>query len=307
MEKHLTITKAVPTGKMIASGTYSSIIELRISESKEGVAGKVFKKGIGPPDIEQLKVDLIIEKFATITRLRHKNIVESKGVCFLPDRILPVLLMKRMTYNLQSYFKKNASAYTSLAVDKRITMLHDIADGLNFLHSLNPPFIHGHLTAENVLLDPIRENDNKLTVKIGGFDIDCYPQIPPYYHAYTSPEAQGSGTKLHPSRDVFSFGHLCLVTMLQRELDELPPAQYLDNEGKPCITHEDKRRAKFIEECRNICPKNKQLFNIIDECLKNNPERRPKTRHILLKLEGEGMYVANNVHVNSAINFNYVL
>ena len=120
-----------------------------------------------PPDTEELKtkVSVIIKKIATITALSHVNIVESKGVCFLPDRILPVLLMERMNCSLTFYFKKN----TSVPVEKRITMLQDIASGLKYLHSLSPPFTHGHLAAENVLLDA------ELRVKIGGFDIDFFP------------------------------------------------------------------------------------------------------------------------------------
>ena len=274
LEECLTLTKAVPTGEVIARGTFSSIIGLKISESGERVAGKVFK--IDPSDTEELKVEILIEKITAITRLHHVNIVESKGVCFLPDRILPVLLMEKMMNSLQSYFKRNTGYYTSsLPVKRRITMLQDIASGLKYLHSLNPPFTHGHLTAKNVLLDA------ELRVKIGGFDIDCCPQVQ-QSHEYTPPEAQGGAARPHPSHDVFSFGHLCLVTMLQRELDELPPAQYSDNEGKQCVRYEHERRAKFIEK---ICPEN-QLFTIIEECLRNNPAKRPKIGDILLKLLG---------------------
>ena len=74
--------------------------------------------------------------------------------------------------------------------------------------------------------------------------------------------------------------------MLQRELNELPPVQHFDLEGKPFICYEDERRAKFIEEAKKICPENQQLFTIIEECLQNNPEKRPKTGCILLKLQG---------------------
>lgn len=278
LKQRLTLTKAVPTGaEVIARGTFSSIIELKITKSGERVAGKVFK--IDTSDTEKLKFDLLIKNITAITRLHHVNIVESKGVCFLPDRILPVLLMEKMMNSLQSYFKRNTGYYTSsLPVKRRITMLQDIASGLKYLHSLNPPFTHGHLTAENVLLDA------ELRVKIGGFDIDCYPQITP--HEYTPPEVQGGVTQPHPSHDVFSFGHLCLITMLQRELDKLPPAQYIDN-GKQCMRSEGERRAKFIEEVKKFLPEKQSLLTIITECLRNNPNDRPQMRQIALRLQGE--------------------
>ena len=274
LRERLEVTKAIPTGDVIAHGALSSIVELKIPGSRERVAGKVFK--IDPSDTQQLmnKVDEIIEKITAISCLSHSNVVGSKGVCFLPDRILPVLLMERMEHSLQSYFKKNFN----ILMEKKVEVLQDTASGLQYLHSLDPPFIHGHLTAENVLLDA------RLTAKIGGFDIGRLPQVPQYTE-YTPPEAQGGGTPSHPSYDVFSFGHLCLVTLLHRELKELLPVQYSDNDGELRIRHEEERRAEFIEEVKKILPENQPLLNTIVGCLHNKSKSRPQTLKIWEKIK----------------------
>ena len=270
----MTITKAVPTGEMIASGTFSSIIELKISESGERVAGKVFK--INPSDTEQLKtkIDVIIKKITIITRLRHVNIVESKGVCFLPDRILPVLLMERMTLSLQSYIQYHNF---SLSMEQIIGILQGTASGLSYFHSLHPPFIHGHLTSDAVLLD------KKLKAKIGGFGIASVPHLP-LNTSYMPPEVQEGTLPSETSLDVFSFGHLALYTVLQEDVGPLLPSQYINEVGKQSIRGEVDRRASSVKEAEQILSNNQSLLEVIKDCLSNNPTQRPSATQLVRKI-----------------------
>ncbi|CAI8029709.1 Probable serine/threonine-protein kinase DDB_G0278521, partial [Geodia barretti] len=86
--------------------------------------------------------------------------------------------------------------------------LQDTASGLNYLHSLDPQFIHGHLTAENILLDA------RLRAKIGVFAIESnLHHLNPEYMPLEAEEGSD------PSLDIFSFGHLALVTILQEKVD----------------------------------------------------------------------------------------
>ena len=274
LESQLSVTKTIVTGKVIDHGRFSSIIELKIRDSEKKVkkvAGKVFK--IGPSDIQHLmnKVYVMVKEVNTILKFSHDNIVLSEGVTFLPDRILPVLLMEIMTSSIQKYFMDNPNLQKRV----KVSIMQDTVSGLHYLHNLSPPFTHGHLNAENVLLNA------NLRAKIGGFDIiDPMSQ----YEEYKPPEAQGETVTPDPSFDVFSFGHLCLVTILQRELKELPPPQYSDNEGKQRIRHEAERRGMFLEEVNKLVP---EVLGVIMGCLCNNSGHRPKARHILEKLQGK--------------------
>ena len=265
----ISITKAVPTGEQIASGKFSSIVELKIAASREKVVGKIFN--IDTADTEQLLTNVgeINERVKIILSLLHENVVQIKGVCFLPDTIMPVLLMERMMTDLKSYIKYYPS---SISLKESIGILCDIASGLHYLHSLDPPFIHGNLTTDNVLLDL------GLKAKIGGFAIASTSHLP---SNYTPPEAQDSSTQPQYTLDIFSFGHLALCAILQEEVGQLRATQYFNNEfGEPVVRHEVDRRDSSVKKAEKILSENKYLFKVIKDCLSNFQNHRPSARKL---------------------------
>ena len=268
--------KAIPTGEVVARGTFSSIIELKICPSGERVAGKV--QEINPSDTRQMMTNLkkIMTNIKTIMTFSNKNIVGIKGLSFLPQRIMPVLLMEMMSINLQLYIKEHPFS------KKTIEILIDIVSGLNYLHNLNPRFIHGHLTTDNVLLD------SGLKAKIGGFAIASTSQRS-LNTKYRPPDAQADSTLSDPSVDFFSFGHLALCTIIREEVRSLPPSQSINEAGKPIVRLEVDRRVSFMERAKEILSDKRPIiiFQAIKDCLSNLPSERPSARK-LLKLLQEG-------------------
>ena len=255
----LTITKAIPTGK--SSG---KMIEFQIPTSGKKCFGKVY-----PSDTHTMimKVEALTEEIEIIAKLSHENIVKIKGVCFLPDRIFPVILIQKMMGSLQSHFQN----LSSLSVRETIDILQDTASGLSYLHNLNPPFVHGEIMAENVLLD------TRMRAKIGGFAIESRFQrfLNPMY---IPPEAQEGETPLDLSLDMFSFGHLALCTILQEEVQPEPT--------KPPKQQEVDRRARFIEKARKLLTtKHEAILGAIQECLRNNPVNRPSIKAVQEQLQ----------------------
>ena len=271
----MSVTKTLVTGKIIDHGRFSSIIELKIPHSGKKVTGKVFK--IRPSEIQLLvgTAQIIVKDVNTMLKFSHDNIVRCEGVTFLPDRTLPVLLMEIMMSSLQKYFID----HPNLPKKVKLSILQNTVSGLDYFHNLSPPFIHRNLNADNVLLNA------NLRAKIGGFDIIEIVDPMPQYEEYKPPEAQRGTITLDPGFDIFSFGHLCLVTILQKEL-KLPPSQYTDYEGKNCIRIPVKRRQIFIEEAKKTIPE--ALLNVVEECLNMNPDRRPEAGSVLEKLQETG-------------------
>ena len=74
---------AIPTGDVIAAGEFSSTLVLKNLSDGERMVGEV------------LECTLDIEMLETISEFVHFNIVECKGVCFIPDKIMPVLLTEK--------------------------------------------------------------------------------------------------------------------------------------------------------------------------------------------------------------------
>ena len=83
-----------------------------------------------------------------MSNLRHPNITQFMGVCFLPDCQLPVLVMEKLDGNLDDLLE----TVPNIPLVLKRSMLEDVARGLQYLHQRNPKIIHRDLTAKNVLL-----------------------------------------------------------------------------------------------------------------------------------------------------------
>ena len=75
------------------------------------------------------------------------------------------MVMELMDESLTAYAEKKSNA----GLKRNISILHDVAKGLNYLHFQNPPIIHRDLTPNNVLLKHVRLDD-ALSFKQGDED-----------------------------------------------------------------------------------------------------------------------------------------
>ena len=276
--------KATPTGKVLGVGTHGSVIEL--TSARETVAGKVFRMS-SPAQVLPV-ANQVCGELIMMTQLHHPNIVLCKGVSLLTDHPLPVLLMEQLTSSLHDYLLHPDNF--NFSVERKVSILHDTASGLDYLHSQTPAIIHRDLTAKNVLLD------SQLKAKIADFGnsriMDLDPEATPETLTslpgtleYMPPEAQGGSVAYDPSLDVFSFGHLSLFTVTQTPVRPLLPPTYCDSSGKLCARSEVKRREKFVEAAEQLLSENHSLLIVIKQCLHNNPAQRPRTGELLTTLQ----------------------
>ena len=77
----------------------------------------------------------------------HANVVGFIGA--FQDRTGPFLVMEKMAQNLYKFLEANSG---TLRLQQQLRLCLDIATGLVFLHSQDPPLVHRDLTARNVLL-----------------------------------------------------------------------------------------------------------------------------------------------------------
>ena len=276
--------KARPTGTVLGSGTYGSVIEL--TSARETVAGKVFKTS---STIRlQAVANRVCGELIMMTQLHHPNVVQCKGVSLLTDQTLPVLLMERLMSSLHAYLLDPRNS--NLPLERKVSILRDVASGLAYLHSHTPAIIHRDLTAKNVLLD------SELTAKIADFGnsriMDLDPAASPETFTslpgtleYMPPEAHGGSAKYDPSLDVFSFGHLALFTITQAPPRPLLSYSYTDSTGEVRGRSEVKRREEFVEKAEQLLSENHSLVAVIKQCLHNNPAQRPRTGELLTRLQ----------------------
>ena len=250
------------------------------------MAGKVFR--MSPTVRLQAIANRVCGELIMMTQLRHPNIVQCKGVSLRLDQPLPVLLMERLMSSLHAYLLHPDN--TNIPVERKVSILRDIAGGLDHLHNHTPAIIHRDLTAKNVLLD------SELRAKIADFgnsrimdlDPDSSPETLtslPGTLEYMPPEAQGGRVAYDPSLDVFSFGHLSLFTITQTPVRPLLPPSYHDSTGELHARSEAKRRVQFVEAAEQLLSENQSLVALIKQCLHNKPALRPHTGELLTRLK----------------------
>ena len=220
-KKKLPLTKrAQATGVELGSGSYGCVVEIKIGGNV--YAGKKFNSTCSDWNL--------CSEIAVLSRLKHPNIVEYYGICYISDNPLPVLVMERLNTSLYKYVMDPQNS--NMRIEKKLCILRDVACGLVYLHDQQPIIIHRDLTANNVLLTL------DLTAKISDFGNACVlsyaenltPETMtslPGTQEYMPPEAfEDDASLIYDSKlDIFSFGHLAIFIGIQK-LMQLPYPTY---------------------------------------------------------------------------------
>ena len=175
--------------------------EVLIEAGNDGVEGMVQK---------------YLQECQLMSNLRHPNITQFLGLCFLPGTQLPLIVMERLEMSLDDLLEHMPNLPLSL---KR-SLLEDVASGLLYLHKMQPSIIHRDLTAKNVLLSSnliakISDMGNSRIVDMRGSQMARTLSKLPGTLVYMPPEALDDVHCYGPSLDVFSYGHLALFTLTQ--------------------------------------------------------------------------------------------
>ena len=146
------------TGTIVGVGSYSSVEEVSVPVY---TAAKTVH-GYLPDDRES--ATQFLRECKLMSTIHHPNIVQFLGVCYSSDSRVPALVMERMLTNLHSLLmlqldppsppsEAGNSTPLALSLASKISILHDVASGLAYLHEQSPPIIHRNLSARNVLLN----------------------------------------------------------------------------------------------------------------------------------------------------------
>ena len=228
-------------------------------------------------------------EFRILSSLCHPNIVQYQCVCPLPKSESPALVMEQLKTNLHDYLLN--PSYANLPLNAKVSILHDIAKGLAYLHNHKPAVIHRDLTARNVLLN------SEGLAKISDFGnsriIDVDPACSTHFQStshvpgtiiYMPPEACSDRAKFNKKLDIFSFGHLALFTATQVFPCELLPVTFCDDDEKLCARTEVERRQKYIDQLEQQLGGDHDLIKLIKQCLHNSSRMRPTADEILSDL-----------------------
>ena len=177
-------------------------------------------------DVENEGADVMVRKYLQecqlMSSLRHPNITQFLGLCFLPGTQLPLLVMELLATSLDDLLEHMPNLPLSL---KR-SVLEDVASGLLYLHERPSPVIHRDLTAKNVLLTSslvakITDMGNSRIIDMRPGQMARTLSALPGTLVYMPPEALDDRHRYGPSMDIFSFGHLALFTLIQVSREDI--------------------------------------------------------------------------------------
>ena len=187
------------------------------------------------------------------SKLRHPNIVQFIGVEYGndPSKYDLLLVTERIDTDLSTCLR----AYPNIPLTIKLSVLRDVSAGLLYLHSFNPPIIHGDLTTTNILLtqdwrakiaDFVNSVDQSLSVL----------HIAPDALPYMPPEAFAIPLHYDSKLDIFSFGTVALYVGVQTgDADHSKKAEQI-------------RSLEAVSELQ--C-----LYKIVKWCCDKDPVNRP--------------------------------
>ena len=234
-----------------------------------------------------------VEECKLMSELRHPHVVQFLGLCIAPSSPLPILVMEHLYCSLDDLLESTPS----IPLYMKRSILRDVALGLAHLHSRNPAIIHRDLTARNVLLN------NNMQAKLADFGVARILNLPvgkleatlsrvPGTSTYMPPEVFNREAKYNTAVDVFSFGHLLLYTLTQKQ-PGVEAATYVDSSGRIVARSELERREDSVARLYGILGREHPFVEIVTECLQTNAVLRPSILQVSLHIHNSVLNASN--------------
>ena len=272
-------------GKQIGRGANGKILEAKWEGIVVAVKEihSIFMNEVSDREFQSFKRSFLRECEQS-SRLRHPNIVRFLGIYHPPGARVPSLVMERLHCSLTSLLEDNPV----VPIGTKHSIIKDVALGLRYLHTRNPPIIHRDLSSNNVLLSKGMEG------KIG--DLGTARLVDPRRQSsmtkapgtvdFMSPEALAD-IHIHYGKelDVFSFGCVMLHTLAHQWPTPSQAVIINPDTGLPIGRTEVGRRSQYFEEIDRST--SNVLIPLIESCLSNLPKNRPSIVRVCDQLEGQ--------------------
>ncbi|KAF8627079.1 hypothetical protein AX15_004557 [Amanita polypyramis BW_CC] len=202
----------------------------------------------------------------------HPNVARCIGYAFDFGPMPAIVMEHYKRGNLMDYMKAKSTSF-----EEKLGLVGDIARGLNYLHTLDPPVVHGDLRAANVFVDNERHAviaDYELVHIIGPQDFTSYK--PAGTARWIAPELtlaedDYDGPKYSKASDIFALA----MTIMEVVTGEVPFASKKQDIAVMRLISEGKRPDLPVEISRHGWFK-----ELVEKCWDRNPNLRPTARDI---------------------------
>ena len=289
--KDVTLKGVVILNEKLGRGSFGSVFTVKY-DGRVCAAKKIHPiltdEEVSAADRQAIKNDFIRECICC-SSIRHPNIVQFLGVFFDPsdDSSLPIMVMELMDASLKMFVENNK---TTIAFEKKISILHDVSLGLSFLHKRKPPILHRDLSPNNVMLT------SQLVAKIGDLGVakvvraDSWQtrnklrltRAVPGTQDFMPPEVMDVDSLYGTPIDVFSFGGIALY-VFDEEWPTPGALKQRDPTSKKMVTlTEAERRLRYLDK---MIGKAAGLRKMVEQCLDDDPDERPSIQEVSMTIE----------------------
>ena len=267
----------------LGSGSYGKVFAVKHG-GKTYAAKEIHPILLETVSIEEKRAvrDNFLKECHQCSTLRHPNIVQFIGVYYpAPHSVLPVMVMELMDTSLTEFVKT-----PNISMKLKISILHDISQGLSFLHSC--AIVHRDLSPNNILLsrDSVAKISDLGVAKVVKADSkrtqSKLTRAPGTVH-FMPPEALGDKPAYFTGLDIFSFGGLILHVVNQEWPEPTSPTAFDPKSRQVKGFTEVERRQKYLDM---MTAEAKLLKSLAIRCLDNDPAKRPTTGNVLEELKG---------------------
>ncbi|KAG8900605.1 hypothetical protein FRB99_005950 [Tulasnella sp. 403] len=257
---------------IIGQGNYSRVLRARL---------KIGLFAHGDVAVKQVYVDKdrplrnFSDELAVWTPLTHPNIVSLLGFCSVPEEHIAWLVTPYMVNgDVKNYLKRNKPP-----MQKRLQLAHDIAKGLEYLHTRKPPVIHRDVRATNCLVT----NEGVAAITDFGLakpytlslsDVSLKPAHGPV--RWMAPERVDRSTRGNVMTDIWAWGCTALEV-----ITGLPP--YSQSEVDAALYYEIGTRQTPPANVDTIdAPP--AIRELLSSCWEWEPDERPNITHCVTVL-----------------------
>ena len=230
----------------------------------QNVAVKQMHELIVSPEFLQL----LNREIGIMAQLRHPNLLQFIGAVLDHPSGNPMIITEIMDISLRGAYEKKQLSPVPVSIC--LSIMRDVAVGLNYLHSLPDPIIHRDVSSANVLLES--KGPGKWKTKISDFGSAKLARSAVTKAAgaavYSAPEAfQGVGIihkkKQTTKMDVYSYGVLLWEVMTCT----FPNGDIFHN---------------FLEQIKTSSP---SIHQLILQCISEDPQHRPTMKQVIQQID----------------------
>jgi len=290
IDKEFIFRSVERTNKHALQGDYGEIVELK-QYGVSYAATRLYTRMI--KNIKQKNFEDALERECChSSKLCHPNVIRFLGLYYDPCEhsrdSLPLLVTEMVDMTLTSLVEFRRTQFSKAPLYIKLSILLDVCSGLWYLHSQNPPVVHGEFTPSSIFLT------GELVAKIGNLGLASVVQpdqtakdLMTYGHAndFIAPEvqeiSQGSNFPKDPSIDIFSYGAVILYAVNQEWPEPLCDKVVKHRFRKKVILSEVERRQKHLDKISGYFAVLKPL---VEACMQDDPKERAKMEEINNKM-----------------------